>query len=37
MKDQILSTHPSDEHRIAQIEELLPEAFEVYKNSTAQP
>ena len=31
---EILSTHPSDETRIERIQELLPEALEVFRNST---
>jgi predicted Zn-dependent protease len=34
---EILSTHPSDETRIERINELLPEALAVYKNSTPAP
>ena len=35
--EDFFSTHPSDEQRIAKIQELLPEALAVYKNSTARP
>ncbi|MFQ6609699.1 MAG: M48 family metallopeptidase [Fidelibacterota bacterium] len=34
--EEFLSTHPSDEHRIQQISEMLPEVNEYYQNSKKQ-
>ena len=34
---EFLSTHPSDEHRIQQIRDLLPEALAEYKKNAPQP
>ena len=34
--EEFLSTHPSDEHRIQQIREMLPEVEEYYQNSNKQ-
>ncbi|NQU67180.1 MAG: M48 family metallopeptidase [Candidatus Marinimicrobia bacterium] len=36
VSEEILSTHPSDEHRIQEIRDLIPEVEEYYQNSVKQ-